>query len=191
MPRILYPILTEPVLTAAQQPEQVTESRWHQPLSVPVLRGGLAVAVIVASGLVVGAPFAPAVAAVALEGWFAPLSVPVRDVRGLATNKPTFSYSYLVASSAEVVTLDKWQRPLAEPARARPSLATAAQPYLSLAFAETVAVDKWLQPLAVPRWSASMGASFGLTATLPPSSAGAEPRFVGFHVNLNRLMNRH
>lgn len=53
LPWIQYPTLQEPVLTAAQRPEQVTESRWHQPWSVPVrvkINGRLAIA-LAASGL--------------------------------------------------------------------------------------------------------------------------------------------
>jgi hypothetical protein len=53
LPWIQYPTLQEPVLTDAQRPEQVTESRWHQPWSEPVrfkINKQLAIA-LAASGL--------------------------------------------------------------------------------------------------------------------------------------------
>ncbi len=52
-PWIQYPTLQEPVLDTPQRPEQVTESRWHQPWSEPVrfkINGRLAIA-LAASGL--------------------------------------------------------------------------------------------------------------------------------------------
>lgn len=38
MTRTLYPGKVEPILTPAQRPEQVTESRWHQPWSEPTVK---------------------------------------------------------------------------------------------------------------------------------------------------------
>lgn len=38
MTRTLYPGKVEPILTPAQRPEQVTESRWHQPWSEPSVK---------------------------------------------------------------------------------------------------------------------------------------------------------
>lgn len=53
MPWIQYPTLQEPVLDTPQRPEQVTESRWHQPWSEPrrfKIDGRLAIA-LMASGM--------------------------------------------------------------------------------------------------------------------------------------------
>lgn len=121
MPRIIYPALQAPVLTPAQQPEQVTESRWHQPWSEPVrqkINPVLAIA-LMASGL-----FAPVLTDKQIDDtsearWHQPWSEPVRqkiDPRlavALATSGPISEYSpaYVPANDA-VNHLQPWSEPV-------------------------------------------------------------------------------
>lgn len=146
MPRILYPILTEPVLPPGLQPEQVTESRWHQPLSEPVRLRALPVAVVVAG--LFWTPFTPAPRA---DTWLPPLSQPTLR-SGLTTA--------LISSSGETwaPTLPSlsllWQQPLSQPTV---RLATQQTPpafvYAPAAASETITLDKWYQPLSGPEYS--------------------------------------
>lgn len=192
MARILYPVLTEPVLTAAQQPEQVTESRWHQPLSTPVLRGGLATAVVVASGLffVEAAPFPETVTA---DRWFQPLSTPTR--RPYAP--PGHIGFAQAAPFTETVTLG-WFEPFGNPVR-RPYAPPGHVALVKVApFAETVTADRWVEPLSVPTLRgglsvavrASAGGLWGTFITpIPPPPDTSGDRFVGFIANTGRLMS--
>lgn len=190
MARILYPVLTEPVLTAAQQPEQVTESRFHQPLSMPVLRGGLATAIVVASGLffVEAAPFPEAVTA---DRWFQPLSTPTR--RPYAP--PGHIGFAQAAPFTETVTLG-WFAPFGTPVR-RPYAAPGHLAFTEAApFGESVTADRWVEPLSVPTLrgglsAAVMASAGGVWGTLtpPPPTPSTGDRFVGFIANTGRLMS--
>ena len=73
MVRLLYPSLQEPVLTQAQTPEVVTESRWHQPWSEPVRRIVATCLVVAAASTFVTSPIVPTDA----PSWFKPLSEPI------------------------------------------------------------------------------------------------------------------
>lgn len=180
MTRILYPVLTEPVLTAAQQPEQVTESRWHQPLSQPVLRGALSAAILSAGLFWSG--FTPAQAeTITLDKWFHPLEQPAPIPRRLS-EYPALAYSYAVVPAG----IDGWGQPLAQPVLRKgpaaslieasgenwaprlPDLSLLWQQPLSLPTAriapqfpaqigplfvsppETITLDKWYHPFGVP-----------------------------------------
>ena len=83
---------------ALTQPEVTTVDRWHQPLSLPVRRPAQAVPGAFASGK-------PDLA----FDWFAPFSEPVRrrPVGRAELSSPV--------TVPEVVTMDKWFRPLSEP----------------------------------------------------------------------------
>lgn len=106
----LYPSLQQPVLTDAQRLEQVSEDRWHQPLSEPRLSvrkaAGFAIALIAS-----GQSFDPMPITVAESlWWFTALSEPVRIKQGLkvtnqsaqhqilaSTYRKTFAFGYVLA----------------------------------------------------------------------------------------------
>ncbi len=141
MSRILYNIFTGP----PTQPEVIFESRWHQPLSVPVLRIGLTAAVV------------------ATTTFFAPLFTPVvapsgSDDVSFAGSQTVVPYqqTLLYQSIAAPVPFEapsvNWAQPLSQPTRrevrAQPDALSYA--YFTPAAGETITVDKWLAPFAVP-----------------------------------------
>ncbi len=148
MSRILYPIKTEPVLTDAQRPEQVTESRWHRPFSEPVRRRAIVTAVAVASGLF--APvYTPEVGTT--DKWFMPLSQPVLRKSAISTLPSLF---FVKADPfPEAVSIDKWQQPFSQPRFPR-GLATSSQQTFAFVkadpFPEAVSIDRWQQPISLP-----------------------------------------
>lgn len=73
MVRLLYPSLQAPVLTTAQIPETVTESRWHQPWSEPVRRVVATCLVVAAATFVSSTPTASTGSGIFFEaGWAGP-----------------------------------------------------------------------------------------------------------------------
>lgn len=126
-----YQAQTEPVNTS---PEQVTESRWHQPLSEPVRRRALAVAIVAASGAFYAPYVQPAQAeTVTVDKWHRPFVEPTRRPSGLATADQQFLAFVKASPFAETVSLDRWLRPLSEPRRSPAAVAhqqaTAFWPY--------------------------------------------------------------
>ena len=121
------------MLTAAQRPEQVTESRWHQPLSEPTrnfaARRAAHIAIIVAaSGL-----FAPVLATaqfpeqVTESRWHQPLSEPVRvKTRLNEALQSTTTIDPWILTQPESVRV-QWHAAFSEPVRSRPCLTAALQ----------------------------------------------------------------
>lgn len=153
MSRILYPIVTAPVLTAAQQPETVTESRWHRPFSEPVRWRGL-IAAIVVTTTIFAPPVVPTPVPVpTVAQWGQPPSQPVlRRSLPAAELAGAFQSPY-IAPVPETVTVDKWFAPFGLPRFPR-GLATSEQLPLSFVkaapFAETVTSDRWARPFSEP-----------------------------------------
>lgn len=108
-----YPTLQEPVLDAPQRPEQVTESRWHQPWSEPVrfkISGQLAIA-LMASGLFSFPQSAGE--AITVDKWFAHWREPVR-FKGVFFGMPTGEQVAAVPSPQPFVSFG-WFDKLNEP----------------------------------------------------------------------------
>lgn len=126
MPWIQYPTLQEPVLDTPQRPEQVTESRWHQPWSEPVrfkISGRLAIA-LAASGLF----FTPQQAGelIFVDKWFNPFSDPVR-FKGVFRGMPTGGQVAAIPSPQPFVSFG-WFDKLGEPiVKTKARLTTGAQ----------------------------------------------------------------
>ena len=89
-----YQAKAEPVLTADQFPEQVTESRWHQPWSEPVrLKPGLGAPLQYVTDV---NPFPLPGDGITYASWHAPLSEPVRLKPGLGAWLQAFAAATLV-----------------------------------------------------------------------------------------------
>ena len=159
MATIIYPSLQQPILTAAQTPETVTEDRWHQPWSDPSGRLNAKVAAGVAVALIAsGLSFAPQPIANTTQtidqlgyAW----SEPVRTAPQLATAGQAFHGFVEAAPFEEQSSPDKWFAPLSEPVRVPARLVTAAQQAfatdpVSLTQPESVGIDKFLLPLSEP-----------------------------------------
>lgn len=151
--RFIYQSRTGPVLEPSQRPEQVTESRWHQPLSEPQRQRqprGYAAALI-ASGVVISAHALTLPEAVSADKWAQPLSTPQTLARpGLPAHQQQAVAFVYQPPAAETVTPDKWFVPLAEPRRSRPALLAGQHEERFECFAEAVTVDRFGQPLSIP-----------------------------------------
>lgn len=109
--RIIYPVYQAPVLTAAQTPETVTESRWHQPWSEPVrFKRALPVSEHPFLAYVRVAP-----EIITQDKWYRPWSEPVRVPARLGTPNQIQQ----IFTPPEFVGPDKWWRQLSEPVRFR------------------------------------------------------------------------
>lgn len=114
---LIYPSLQAPVLTDSQQPEEVTESRWHQPWSEPVrvrIAPALAIA-LAASGLF----FSPQQAGETgqLDKWYAWLSEPVRQKPGLDAARAQNAMWFAQVFFSESADYSKWGFAWSEPVR--------------------------------------------------------------------------
>ena len=130
MARIIYPTLQGPVLTQAQEPEQVTESRWHQPWSEPVrfkIMPALAIALAAASGNSF-APFPiPNAFPFADKYWFR-FEEPVRLKPGIAAGLQQTLALVEAAPFTETTTESRWHQPWSEPSvKAKIGLSAASQ----------------------------------------------------------------
>lgn len=155
MTRILYPALQEPVLTTEQQPETVTESRWHRPLSEPVRTQVVAasIALITASGAVISPWALTQPETVTQDRWHRPLSEPVRLPPRLATGAHQFLALVEAPPFAETVSADRWLTGFSLPIRgaALPAARDAAFFVSAPAAAvETITSDKWHRPWSEP-----------------------------------------
>lgn len=156
-----YPDLQAPVLTAAQEPEQVTESRWHQPWSEPrwdKVKAAAAIALMVSGGVFVG--FSPFGAAPLESNWHQAWSEPVRTKPGLLAALQQPLAAPVTTPAPETVTVDKWLRPLSERLYAKASLPTGEQQALSFSeaiFSEVIFEDKWHQAWSLPPVLAKQG----------------------------------
>jgi len=144
---------------------------WFQPLSRRVIAAAVSLAVTASVGPVLVPP--PAM------GWFAPLSRPVLPALKSSAQGLTVAPIAPVVSS-EVVTVDKWFRPLAEPARTLAGLPSSLRPYFTvdpsgLTRPEVTTPDKWFRALSEPARPAPWLASAAQTSTvgpiLPPAAA--------------------
>ena len=151
--RMQYRAYQGPVLTDAQAPEQVTESRWHQPFGEPRLAaftaGRMAVAPI-ASGVTFNPLSLPNANAQA-DYYSLKFSEPVRVKPGLnAALQQSFTVDPTALTRPESVTVDRWLLPLAEPVRVPKRLAEASQRFFE--FQPTPIIDiGWFAPLSEPK----------------------------------------
>ncbi len=148
MPRILYPIWTQPVLTPEQRPEQVTESRWHQPLSEPVRWRGL-IAAVVATTTLFGPSFVPnPVPPPSVAGWHGQISQPTLWKGQHPATRGALSLHPLPITVAEYL----WQQPFSQPTLRKSTVQPDALSwaYFTPVVAETVTIDKWYAPFAQP-----------------------------------------
>lgn len=108
MSRIIYPSLQAPVLDKSQEPEQVTESRWHQPWSEPVRR-------VFATALIVSGPIwplpVPTPPTISVASWEQPWSQPTKSKA--FTPSPELAYGYFTPTPS-VVNFG-WYAPLSDP----------------------------------------------------------------------------
>ena len=153
---ILYPVLQGPVLAADQQPETVTESRWHQPWSDPTgtirrkVIAGYAIA-LMASGQNVADPF-PRGEDPSFDKFGFAWSEPVRVKPALHASRQEFLFQSESEQFPESVTIDRWLLPLSEPKRFRPQLITGAQQALWFdPLPLTAEISGWLIPLSEPK----------------------------------------
>lgn len=122
--RILYQIITYPPLPPNLTPEQVTESRWHQPWSEPVRpKRGIA-NYLQQSFTSDPVPFPTT----KNMGWYNWLADPVRKKPGLGAHLNQFD-PYQVPVQPVVSTLIQWFAPLSVPVRIRPGLWAADQQF--------------------------------------------------------------
>ncbi len=153
--RILYPAKHEPVLTADQRPEQVTESRWHQPLSEPTRKRDRGYsAALIASGFVISAWALTQPETVSADRFLQPFSTPQKLARpGLPASAQQALAFVPVVTVAEDVTLDKWFAPLREPVRVRVSVDVNKQQAFAFVANDPIAdtnTGKWFAPLSEP-----------------------------------------
>lgn len=158
--RILYPQLQAPVLTAAQEPEQVTESRWHQPWSEPVrfkIIPALAIVLYSTSGTFAPTPVpepGPAYESQYHQPWSEPVRFK-RDPRAsvvlAAASGPTEG---IYASQLEPGKYVPWFAPFSEPVRVKPGLKSNLQQAwtgpTAPPTAPTILVSQWFANLSEP-----------------------------------------
>jgi hypothetical protein len=171
--RIQYQVQTEPVST---RPETTTVDRWHQPLSQPVLRAGLAVAVI-ASGAVLAPPQVAAAPVTSIDRYLQPLSQPVLRTGIGAAPQPAATWSTFTPQAAAVTI--GWMAPLSQPALP----AKEGGDVLALSVSqdpETTTVDRWHQPLGTPLRAAWRPALFQSTAWVPSTTQAVTVNFGWF-----------
>lgn len=130
--------------------ESVTIDRWQQPFTEPVrYRIGLPVREQQATIYIGASPFAETVSA---DRWHQPTSQPTIAKRKVQPDG--VSYSYYVAPSSEVVTVDKWFREFSTPVHFRAGLPVPEQQSFAFVkaspFAETVSADRWVQETSQP-----------------------------------------
>lgn len=178
---LLYPSLQGPVLTAAQRPETVTESRWHQPWSEPrgrtnAWRARRAAVALIASGVtfnplpITGSGADPT----AIDKYLTPLSEPVRAKPRLHTAAQAFHGFVQASPFEERIEPGKWFAPLSEPVRVKPALRASLQQAFAtdpqrMLDAEYVYLDKYLLPLSEPvRLKPGLHASLQQTLAIDP-----------------------
>lgn len=137
------------VLTQAQTPEEVTESRWHQPWSEPVRKSVIAAALIAPAAFLVQAIFQETVF---VDKWFAPLSEPVRVK---PAQRAALQQAYFAEpqgqTQPESVSEDKWHQAWSEPVRLKPGLGSQHQRALSAPSNFIIAFGQgWFTPLSEP-----------------------------------------
>lgn len=198
MASLIYPSLQAPVLTQSQQAEQVTESRWHQPLADPVRRRGIAVAIIASSGCSFDPyPIPPVIPTIdkTLIAWSEPVRLPKRLVTG-AQQAMAFAPA---APFEEAVLYSKWAFQWSDPVRRPPSVFPHAQQSEARGypgpFEEAVLYSKWGYQWSEPvRLKPGLGAPYQQTNALvwvPPltpypgrtlANARVRVRFLGYRV---------
>lgn len=142
MPRILYPIWAQPVLTPTQRPEQVTESRWHQPLSEPVRWKGL-IAAVVATTTVFGPSFVPnPVPPPPVDGWHGQISQPT--LRKVNNQPAALVYGNFTPAEKDI----RWFVPLSQPTLRKVDNQPAA--FVSPNFTPKETDLRWFAPLSQP-----------------------------------------
>lgn len=153
MARLIYPSYQGPVLTPQQQSEQVTESRWHQPLSTPRWSRKITTAMIAASGCVFNPLPIPNVVPTA-DKTLIGLSEPVRQRKRLVTGaQQAFAFAP-AAPFPETILWPEWGQQLSEPiVKVKVGLRAAAQQalaYIGAApFGEVIDLS-WMRALEEP-----------------------------------------
>src|SRR4051794_4324846 len=90
---------------------------WHGQLAVPRRRAGLAVALIVSSGVIISPWALTQAEAVTLDRWQQPPAQPTLRVKNTGWRQASF---FAPASPfAESVTADRWVQPLSQPTLAK------------------------------------------------------------------------
>lgn len=138
----LYPSLQQPILDAAQRPETVTESRWHQPFSEPVrfkTPPRLAAALIASGCVLTHIIITPSTA------FASGVSQPRKFVRPL--NYPQVAECPFVAAPAETITVDKWYVRFTDPVKAKPRIHTEG---VQCPLGWQVNPDSWYRQLSDP-----------------------------------------
>lgn len=135
---LLYQSVFEPVRFTATPPVVVSVDSWYRPLSTPPDAGFGSIDLSVTFAAV-----EPSFA------WYQPLNEPPRR-KVSVTPHPTTAFVPVVAAP-EVITVDKWFRPLVEPVR-RTGLAASEQQALTLGpFPVTASLNGWGQPFSEPQ----------------------------------------
>jgi len=137
---------------APPYPEAVSEDRWHQPLSEPIvkMRPHLAARLQQTLALVKADPFPETVS---LDRWLRPLEEPVRVRPRLITGAQRDEWLVKAAPFPESVTVDRWLYPFNEPVRLPRRVPTASNP--ALFFHDQVPLqlygpDRWWKPFDEP-----------------------------------------
>lgn len=139
-------------------PEPVTESRWHQPLSLPVRSRIRATSIArIASGMTAVSQFGLSQPeAVTEDRWHQNWSAPVRVKRGVPAHLQQFRVlPSFTGPGTELVTVDKWFAQLSIPYRIKPGLHVSlqmspAELVQAQPFAEAVTEARWHQPWSLP-----------------------------------------
>lgn len=150
MALFLYQSIALPVLDSSQEPEQVTESRWHQPWADPrqtifgKVSRGYAVALI-ASGMVIDPTILNTPEQVTESRWHQEWTQPARTRLDQRMRLPAYlaAPAFTIsptASESEPVVEDKWHQPWSEPQQLKVKLGAAK---LHAAYQQAATVDPY------------------------------------------------
>jgi hypothetical protein len=153
---LLLPGQVAPVSTAK---ETTTVDRWWQPLSLPVLRAGLAAAVM-ASGAVLAPPQVAVAPVPSVASYVQPLSQPVLRTGLSAAQQPAFAAA--VNTAKETTTVDRWYTPFSDPVRRpwTPSNIPSAVKNTSTPIVAAIVNLGWAAPLSQPTLRVQEGGDF-------------------------------
>jgi hypothetical protein len=140
--RIIYQCRAE----VAQVGDTITQDRWYKPLTEPTRKTFLTTAAIVSGGVLLAIPPAPSL------GWLASLSDPVHVSPSISRQTDRITASPIAPVAApEIITADKWLRPLAEPVWPKIALSRAALPvtvgHVSTPPLGAASPEKWFRQL--------------------------------------------
>lgn len=174
MARVLYQAVAQPV-PLGNNPETVTESRWHQPWSEPVrfkILPALAVALAAASGNSFSPFPLPNANPTADKYWYR-FEEPVRLKPGIGAHLQQTIAFVEAAPFPEQVTESRWHQPWSERLYAKPGLGAHLAPSYQAPVLtpgqepENVSEDRWHQP-----WSQRLLPLAGVHASLQQFHTG-------------------